>query len=790
MLSTVFLLGSLIAQPVLDRNPATVSDVYALESNPAGLGFISSSELRLLTTVNSSVDPEANASLRGAFRLGDGLVLAGQVSWVSVGDGSYGFVPGLGAAMPLGALRLGLSWTDAIGSEVWRYGASLRPTTWLSSSLSRVDFSDDALADAYDLGIGLRPLGDEGLTLSARWRYQDTLGLKSDAGKPDVEIRVDLGIFDGLLFSVASDLHANIYAELGITLGELSMHSGTRFESGQEQLSIDLAIADEGKPGLMSVPHVLVANLSGNLNDAPSFGAFSDEMSASAYGRLPLFLAAVAGDEHTSGLYLQIGGISAGWARAAEIRSGIATIRKANKRVDCYLYSGSDLAYYLAAACDSVSMPPSLILGLDGLSAESSFKSDFLHRLGFEVNVVAAGKYKSAPEEYSRTGMSREHREVLTSLIDAFYDELTGSISKDRAIDQKELAKLIEVGTQTASQAKSAKLIDHLAYADEMKAWLRGKYAGPIKFRHSGTPNLGRYETWGPVDKIVIVSIDAQITGGQSDVLPFGLGRTSGAQTIIAALESAKDDSSVRAVVLRVDSPGGGAFASDLIARAVHELAQKKPVIASFGDVAASGGYYAAAHAHVIYAEPTTITGSIGVFSVDVSAEALRNKLGINVDVIRRGSPGQGSSGLRRPSEAELQRTHKDVQAVYQQFLQVVSKGRKMKIEAVEKVAQGRVWTGEAALKHGLVDHLGGFFEAFARAKSEAGIAADAPVLVVHRPKRSSRLSQLVKLIGLQSKEPSMKSLGQAALRPWLQLLMSDQSSRIMAMMPFGLQID
>jgi len=790
MLLGFVLLSVVAGQPVLERNPATVSDLYALEANPAGLSFIPDTQMRLLTTV-SLTSPRANVSARAAYRLGDALVLGGQASWVPTAKDSWAFVPGLGAGLQLDEYGLGFSWTDGLDGNIWRYGLSVRPWTWLSTSVSAVDFESDDLADAYDFGIGLRPFESRHFTLSARWRYQDELGLRNDNGKPDIELRVDVEPIAGLFISASSDLHANLYGELGLSFGEIVMRSVLGTNGQTESWGMELALSSAPTPSITVPTKVVIAELSGSLKTAPRFSRYSHKMSANAFGRLPLFLAAAEQNKDVSGVFLKIGRISSGWGTAAEVRDGISRIRASKKRVDCYLSAGSDLAYYIAAACDSITSPPSLIVNLNGLTAESTYLADFLDDLGIDVNVMAAGKYKSAPEQFSRTGMSSANREAVNALLDTIYDELVVSIGKNRSISREDLVKLIKIGTQTATEAQSAKLIDRVAYLDEMKKWLRTLYAVPIEFSTSGIPTEAQDQGWGGADKIAVVSIDAQITGGSSEELPFGLGRSTGARTIIRALQKAKNDSSIRAVVLRVDTPGGDAFASDLIARAVQQLAAQKPVIASFGDVAASGGYYAATSAHAIYAEPTTITGSIGVFSVNFSAEALRQKLGVNVDVIKRGSDAQQSSVLRTLSDEERRVAHREVQAVYRQFIQAVAEGRKMKIKDVEKNAQGRVWSGQAALARGLIDEIGGFNDAFMRAKAEAGIAADAPVVVLQRPTTRSGLSRLLDLASLKAEEPdTAEPFAVRKLKPWMQLLMSDSPNRIMAMMPFGLEID
>ncbi|CAN0553306.1 unnamed protein product, partial [Laminaria digitata] len=323
---------------------------------------------------------------------------------------------------------------------------------------------------------------------------------------------------------------------------------------------------------------------------------------------------------------------------------------------------------------------------------------------------------------------SPAQREATSAYLDDVYATLIDGISEGRGLEPDTVKSLLDMGTHTASQALQRGLVDHLLYPDEVEVHLQKLYGRRLSFQPAADAVRPVRARWGPHPRVAVLYVDAAITGGDSEDLPFGLGQTVGARTLILALDALRTDPAVKAVVMRIDSPGGDSLASDLIARAVQRLAKVKPVIASLGDVAASGGYYVAAPARLIYAEPTTLTGSIGVFSMGVSAETLLDRLGVGVDKIKRGQMSGGGSTYTDWSQAERDRMEEIVEHYYQRFLQVVAEGRKMSTEQVHAVAQGRIWSGADAQERGLVDELGGLLPAIHRAKHEAGFEPDATV--------------------------------------------------------------
>jgi len=326
-----------------------------------------------------------------------------------------------------------------------------------------------------------------------------------------------------------------------------------------------------------------------------------------------------------------------------------------------------------------------------------------------------------------------------------------------------------------------------------METWLREKYGTLVQFVDLDAAFRAKRERWTEPKIIAVVAIDSVITGGDSSDLPFGLGQRAGADTIVRAIEAARQDPRVAAIVLRVDSPGGDALASDLIARAVGRAAQAKPVIASFGDVAASGGYYVAAPASYIYAEPSTLTGSIGVFSLGISVEELLRSLGISVESIVRGLGANRGSVVVDQTPEERAMVEREIQAVYRQFLRVVAEGRNLDVEKVHEIAQGRIWTGVDAKGNGLVDEIGGFSDAVRRAKREAGLPDDAPTELVVLPWDRPGFTDTVRsvFVGETEGEPWRQLLGAGAPIEALGALVAlGGSDRPVALLPFSVQVD
>jgi protease-4 len=488
-------------------------------------------------------------------------------------------------------------------------------------------------------------------------------------------------------------------------------------------------------------------------------------------------------------LYLQLDGLSVGWGKLDELSRAIAGVRKSGKKVFAYLESGSTKDYLVALACDEICLPESGWLMLTGMRAEVSFYKDLFEKIGVQADMLQMGDFKAAAEPFMRSSMSKPARAQLTSVIDDFFEkslvERIVQAREDKNFTADQVKKLIDEGPYTARAAVKAGLVDRVAYADDYRDQLKealkkqhhadetafvkdyGKekkkdidfsnpfaifklLAAPAKSKSSSDP------------KIAVIYANGVITTGKSEEGLFS-SATMGSTTMIAAIREAEEDKTVKAIVLRVDSPGGSALASDLI---WNELKRsKKPVLASMSDVAASGGYYISMAAQKIYAEPGTLTGSIGVVGGKLAIGGTLNKIGINTEVISRGANSGIFSSDKPFSDSERKVMTALMKDIYDQFLDKALAGRhkagkSMTREELVKLAGGRIWTGRQAKENGLIDELGTLGDAIEAARKLAKLPAGKEPELLLLPKSKTFLdSFLDEMVSSQTPGMRMRSL-------------------------------
>lgn len=484
-----------------------------------------------------------------------------------------------------------------------------------------------------------------------------------------------------------------------------------------------------------------------------------------------------ARDESLDAIILHISDPSIGWAKLNELRVGIQKVRAKGRKVYAWMESADTKGYLIAAACDQIVLPESGMLMLPGLRAEVSFYKNLFDKLSIEPQMLRVGEFKSAAEPYSRSEMSPAFREEMEAILDDYYRQIVETISADRKLTPDQVKAIIDTGLHTAADAKKLGLIDVVGYEDAIESLIKGDdktaevkitkgygkkkidtdfsgFTGMAKMMNMmmGVEPTTRKST---ALKIAVISATGAIISGASSADSFFGEQTMGSTTMIKAIRQARDDSTVKAVVLRVDSPGGSALASDLMWHELEALDGKKPFIVSMGDTAASGGYYIAMGADRIFAEPGTLTGSIGVVGGKIAFEKFYEKIGITTSVVMRGK----NSGVLSPTTAftETERTamQKMLNDIYAQFTTKAATGRKMDVEKLEKMARGRVYTGSQALQLGLVDELGTLGDAIAFAKKSAGIDPDTKLERLDLPKPTSPFESLFGPI-----DPSSTSLG------------------------------
>lgn len=502
-------------------------------------------------------------------------------------------------------------------------------------------------------------------------------------------------------------------------------------------IGIALMAESLGRP---SVPEnsVLTLSISGDLPDyspeEPLAKAFGISQPQSFTGLLTQLRKAKV-DSRVRAVMLDINFPGIGWGKADELRDAITDFRASGKPVYAYMEIGTNKEYYIATAAEKVFLPPPGDLYINGFAAEAMFYKGSLDKLGVEMDVIQIGpKYKNAPDQYTKTEMGEGQQEVVNAILDEYYGRFTTGIAEARKKSVEDVKAMIDTAPFTAIQAKEQGLIDGALYREqveeELKTRLGYKTEDKLRtiraseYREIPSDSLGLNNG----ERIAVIYASGAIYPGSSNDGTFG-GQTVGSDTIVKAVNDAANDSSIKAIVLRVDSPGGSALASDIMWFALENAKAKKPVVVSMGDVAASGGYYIACNATKIVAQPSSITGSIGMFMGKPVVKGLYDWLGITNQYTMRGK----NSGIFRETEkwTPEERAKMEQQAnnvYYNNFIPKVAKGRGKTNEEADALGQGRVWTGTQAKANGLIDEFGGLEKAIEIAKREANLPADKDV--------------------------------------------------------------
>jgi protease-4 len=451
-----------------------------------------------------------------------------------------------------------------------------------------------------------------------------------------------------------------------------------------------------------------------------------------------------AGDDgRVRGLIVKVGG-GLSWAHAQELRAGLEAFAKSGKPVVAWAETlgegGNGTAdYLLATGCPEIWLQPTGEVGLMGIAAETTFLRGALDKLGIEPQLDKRYEYKSAADRIMNKEFTPEHREAIDRVLASIWESAVETIGAARSMDADEVRALADRAPLFADEAREAGLIDRIGYRDEVYADVRERAGGSdaeLLFADQWTPRR-RAATLVKRHREVVALVEGhgEIVVGRSRGTPRG--QLLGSTSVAAALRAARENEQVRAVLFRVDSPGGSAVGSDTIWREVLLTRQAgKPVVVSMGDLAGSGGYYIACPADVIMAQPSTITGSIGVVAGKVVVSELMEKhLGLTTGAVEYGGNARMFSLRRGFTEAEVARLSEMLDRVYHEFVEKVAEGRGMTYDAVHAIARGRIWSGADAAGNGLVDELGGLRDAADVARQRAGLPADAPVRpAVHIP--------------------------------------------------------
>ncbi len=500
----------------------------------------------------------------------------------------------------------------------------------------------------------------------------------------------------------------------------------------------------KGNAVQVSPDSTLVIDLSYPLQEQPPSPIATELFKAKIYtmSQIDTALQKASQDERIRSVLLKFGYVPMGFGRMQELQGYLEEFKKSGKPVWAYFEMTGTAGYYVASSADRVYAPPSALLAMTGLMAEVPFYRGSLDKLHVEPQFFHAGKYKSGSDPYMMTEMSEAMREDLNSLLDGLYGQVVGGISRGRNLDEAEAKALIDQGFIWGAELEEMGLVDGLMYEDEIQDGLREINANQGRWNHIDAMTYVKDTRVDPYadakHSVALIIANGDIVSGEST------DNYLGSDSVVRWLRSAGRNSKVKAVVLRVNSPGGSPLASDVIWREIQVVRKEKPVVISMSDVAASGGYWISMSSDGIVAQPGTITGSIGVYGGKFVLKGFFEWLGMNHEQLKRGENADMFSVNSSFTPEQERLWVSQMEAVYDQFITKVSEGRGMPRGDVEKIAGGRVWTGEQGLANGLVDRLGGVREAVELAKEKAKIPKADTVRLVMYPRKKSLFEALM----------------------------------------------
>lgn len=764
--------------PATGRSVVSNEDSTAVVQNPANVAFLPGAELRFTGSfLNEDVSTLEQgyalgfASSTPSIPLGVGV----RFDWLDPPvaaanerfgqDVRYQFLT-LAFALGGPSASLGFSWQRSFsnsslvhGLSGWTAALSSRPSNYAGFALLAKNF-DEPTSDAgltldrsYVVALALRPLGSRAIEVGLEaehvssapgyWVPRATLGVDipylgrargefsvNDPGEevlaePSYAFGVNLALWGN---AMGGSIELGGGAGWGSAMGDAvdgvpSLHAelafrGWREPTGAEMADYALRVRIEETPDPRE--HVaLLRRLWEVAENEPAIRAVVVELRASPAGSL---------------------------AHTEELRDAIRLLQARGKAVLCHLESGGTAALYLCSAADRLLVSRGGGLPFAGLKMRYLHLKDLLDKLHVRADFVRIGDHKSAPEQYTEAEATAPTRADRIDLLQRFEAAFSGAVARDRKLDVARFREVLATGPFSAPEALKAGLVDAIVYEDELESQVQTLTGLGLPLLDDRRARVAR-KYFGPQRKLAVVYVDqGELVDGRSRIYPLIGMESVGSFTLVETLEQVRNDPSVGAVVLRVESPGGSSLAADAIWRAVELTNRVKPVVVSMGGVAASGGYYVAAPTRRVFANPSTLTGSIGVYYGKADASELLKRLGITVEVYKT-SPAADADAFYRPfSTDERERYRQKLEQFYELFLERVASGRKLDRKAVHEVAQGRVWTGAQAQERGLVDEVGGLRQAIAHARALGRLPAHAPV--VELPERESSL--LGRILGVE----------------------------------------
>jgi protease IV len=706
---------ALAVTPQMPLSLAGTDDALAVLSNPAGLAVRPGSELFAIYNFRSV--PWSEFFSNTTF-----LAKAGPLAaYWEPRPSRYGVALGMGGGGVYSGLRFR---RDSLSR--WDLSALARPIKQVSLGATWNDLNHDW--GRLALGAAVRPMGDR-LTLFGETYLIAPLrpmvglemepvdglklGLKAFFGEYADDMRLAAGVSLGLGKAGIGAVGAADLSEYGalVRVGSQVRRTGVAGGNRYVEIELDREIVDR-KPGF----------------------SLSSRSVRTSWQLLDL-IARAGKDGSVKALVLRMDGMSASFAHLQELRQALAGFRSQGKKVIVCAPSLGMGSYYVASVADRVWTHPLGDVTIPGMSMGTVFLKGTLEKLGLQFDGTRHGKYKSAIETFTEDSFTKPNREQYEAYLDALYGEFLDAAAQGRHMSRDSMEALVNVGFFNAEQAKKNGLVDTACYHDQIDSLLKKELKGLSRASEKDfLTDVAAGEEWGTKPAIAIVYATGSIAADESRTDFLTGEMTMGAQTMVRAIRQARDNKRVKSVVLRIDSPGGDGFASDMIWRELELCRQKKPIIVSMAGVAGSGGYYIACNATRVFALPTTLTGSIGVFNFKLVTEGLYNKFGARRQTVKRGEHADAMSDMRAMTPEEDSMMQAQVDYFYNQFVQKVATGRKMSFEKVDSVGQGRIWSGLDARRIGIVDSLGGFLDAVGYAKKVAKVE-DCDYLVLPAPR-------------------------------------------------------
>jgi protease-4 len=575
---------------------------------------------------------------------------------------------------------------------------------WSNLNRGKVDGQRTAVEHRYS--IGYRPLGDR-LTLAADMFLSSKNSLRDAAFRYHAEIVAIQGLY--LVGSIDSDRNFEIGVRANLREYFTGLRSGFDRHGNSRRTTAFLGIVNKRQPSILPYPQrSLVLGVSGRPAENPPQPVFGARQTP--FIDLITGIYRAADDPDIAEMVLDLKAMSLGFGQAQELREALTNFQSKRKRIVCHMSSPNNISYYVASVADTILIPPVSQLPLVGLRAELTFWAGTLEKLGIKIELLRIGDYKTAAETYTLRAATEENREQINRLLDDQFEQFVTGIAEGRGLSADSVRRIVDNGPYTSAEALRAGLVDGLSYRDRVRADFCARLP-EISFRRYQNDTL-ICDRWisPPVLAVVVAEGDIGADGGDDD--PFGRAGGVTPSPMAHAFAKAGSSPNVSGIVFRISSPGGFALAGEQIYRSVLLAAEKKPLVVSMGNVAASGGYYVAMSARKIFVDPATITGSIGIYGGKADFSGLYEKLDVGKELYTRGRFAGMLTNIRPFTSEEREKYASSLKAFYDHFVSLVAANRALPADSIDRLGQGRVWTGRSAKGNGLADELGGVRQA------------------------------------------------------------------------------